>query len=83
MIAALATLVAGVLQIFLGLFMMSRTVIIGLLLVLCINIPMFFYGRSIKKLELQSRELPCPDPLLRSRYESAIMTWKKKMFPAF
>ena len=82
MYGALAFLVCGIISLTWGIFLVNQYGLEGLAVVLALSIPSLMLSLSTKKVEVQSRSLPCQDSL-KPEYERVSEVWIKKALPNF
>jgi hypothetical protein len=74
-IGAMLGIASFVLTVQLGLF--------GFMVVVLVATPLFLLGRSLKKLEVRARSLPCPNPQLDPEYRKVGHSWSSRLLPDF
>ena len=83
MIVAILGLGLGLVWCLMAMLMVWQFGLLGMLMVLAVAVPLFLLGKSTKKLELQARSLPCPDPRLEAEYHQIGQSWSSKLLPDF
>lgn len=83
MYGALAFLICGGAALIWGIFLFQWYGLLGTIIVLMLSVPSLLISLSLKKLEVQSRNLPCNDPVLKKEYEKVSEAWVKKALPNF
>ena len=83
MYGALAFLICGGAALIWGILLTLSYGLLGAIIVLMLNFPTLLIGLNLKKIEVQSRNLPCNDPVLRKEYERVSEAWVKNVLPNF
>jgi hypothetical protein len=83
MVVALIYLPIGLTSFLWSVYLVAKSYLIGLTVVLTVQISLFLLGRSLKKLEVRARCLESNDAAFKQEHQRVSESWVKKALPDF